>query len=118
MRADASQLERVFSNLIENALRFSPSAEPVRISGGVGGGKVTVRVVDRGPGVPAFERNAIFEPFHSGRRDGREGVGLGLAISKGFVEANGGELRLQADAADGTAFAVSFPLVEQPASVG
>jgi two-component system sensor histidine kinase KdpD len=118
VRADASQLERVFSNLIENALRFSPSAQPVRISGGVGGGKVTVRVVDLGPGVPASERSAIFEPFHSGRRDGREGVGLGLAISKGFVEANGGELRLQADAADGTAFAVSFPLVEQPATVG
>ena len=118
VRADASQLERVFSNLIENALRFSPSAEPVRISGGVGGGKVTVRVVDLGPGVPASERSAIFEPFHSGRRGGREGVGLGLAISKGFVEANGGELRLQADAADGTAFAVSFPLVEQPATVG
>ena len=118
VRADASQLERVFSNLIENALRFSPSADPVRISGGVGGGKVTVRVVDLGPGVPASERSAIFEPFHSGRRDGREGVGLGLAISKGFVEANGGELRLQADAADGTAFAVSFPLVEQPATVG
>src|SRR5207342_199563 len=97
VRADASQLERVFSNLIENALRFSPSDEPVRISGGVGAGKVTVRVVDRGPGVPASERAAIFEPFHSGRRDGREGVGLGLAISKGFVEANGGELRLQAD---------------------
>ena len=117
VRADAAQLERVFSNLIENALRFSPADEPVRISGGVGAGKVTVRVVDRGPGVPASERAAIFEPFHSGRGDPRDGVGLGLAISKGFAEANGGELRLQADAADGTAFAVSFPLVEQPATV-
>ena len=117
VRADASQLERAFANLIENALRFSPSDQPVRVSGGVGAGKVTVRVVDRGPGVPASERAAIFEPFHSGRADGRDGVGLGLAISKGFVEANGGELRLQADSADGTAFAVSFPLVEQPATV-
>jgi two-component system, OmpR family, sensor histidine kinase KdpD len=117
VRADASQLERAFANLIENALRFSPPDQPVRISGGVGAGKVTVRVVDRGPGVPASERSAIFEPFHSARGDGRDGVGLGLAISKGFVEANGGELRLQADSADGTAFAVSFPLVEQPATV-
>jgi two-component system, OmpR family, sensor histidine kinase KdpD len=116
VRADASQLERVFSNLIENALRFSPSDQPVRISGGVGAGKVTVRVVDRGPGVPAPQRDAIFEPFNSG--DGRDGAGLGLAICKGFVEANGGELRLQADSADGTAFAVSFPFVEQPATVG
>jgi two-component system sensor histidine kinase KdpD len=117
VRADASQLERAFANLIENALRFSPSDQPVRVSGGIGAGKVTIRVVDRGPGVPASERTAIFEPFHSGRGESKDGVGLGLAISKGFVEANGGELRLQADSADGTAFAVSFPLVEQPATV-
>jgi two-component system sensor histidine kinase KdpD len=116
VRADAAQLERVFSNLIENALRFSPQGQPVRISGGVGAGRVTVRVVDRGPGVPVSQRNEIFKPFHTG--DEREGAGLGLAISKGFVEANGGEIRLQADSPDGTAFAVSFPLVEQPATVG
>ncbi len=116
VRADASQLERVFSNLIENALRYSPPDQPVRISGGVGAGKVTVRVVDRGPGVPVSQRTAIFSAFHTG--DEREGAGLGLAICKGFVEANGGELRLQPDAADGTSFAVSFPLVEQPATVG
>ncbi len=115
VRADASQLERVFSNLIENALRFSPPGEPVRVSGGAGAGKVTIRVVDRGPGVPVSQRNEIFKAFHTG--DEREGAGLGLAICKGFVEANGGELRLQADSADGTAFAVSFPLVEQPATV-
>jgi two-component system sensor histidine kinase KdpD len=76
---------------------------------------VTVRVVDRGPGVPVSQRNEIFKAFHTG--DEREGAGLGLAISRGFVEANGGELRLQADSADGTAFAVSFPLVDQPATV-
>ena len=116
MRADASQLERVFSNLIENALRYSPPGQPVRVSGGVGAGKVVVRVVDRGPGVPVSQRDAIFKPFNTGEE--REGAGLGLAISKGFVEANGGELRLQADSPDGTAFAVSFPLVEQPATVG
>ena len=116
VRADASQLERVFANLIENALRYSPPGQPVRISGGVGAGKVVVRVIDRGPGVPVAQRDAIFKPFNTG--DEREGAGLGLAISKGFVEANGGELRLQADSPDGTAFAVSFPLVEQPATVG
>ena len=108
----------MFSNLIENALRFSPADEPVRISGGVGAGKVTVRVVDRGPGIPRLAAGGDLRalPQRTARR--RDGVGLGLAISKGFVEANGGELRLQADAADGTAFAVSFPLVEQPATVG
>src|SRR5262249_41388442 len=113
VRADAAQLERVFSNLIENALRFSPPDQPVRITGGTGGGKVTIRVVDRGPGVPVSQRDAIFKAFHTG--NDRDGAGLGL--SKGFVEANGGELRLQPDAADGTAFAVSFPIAEQPATV-
>jgi two-component system, OmpR family, sensor histidine kinase KdpD len=116
VRADASQLERVFANLIENALRYSPPEQPVRISGGVGAGKVVVRVIDRGPGVPVGQRDTIFKAFNTG--DQREGAGLGLAISRGFVEANGGELRLQADSPDGTAFAVSFPLVEQPAAVG
>jgi two-component system, OmpR family, sensor histidine kinase KdpD len=116
VRADAAQLERVFANLIENALRYSPPDQSVRVSGGVGAGKVVVRVIDRGPGVPVAQRDAIFRPFNTG--DEREGAGLGLAISRGFVEANGGELRLQADSPDGTAFAVSFPLVEQPATVG
>src|SRR5262249_48505232 len=116
IRADASQLERVFSNLIENGSRYAPPEQPVRISGGIGAGKVMVRVIDRGPGVPVGQRDAIFKPFNTGEE--REGAGLGLAISKGFVEANGGELRLQADSRDGTAFAVSFPLVEQPATVG
>ena len=116
VRVDAAQLERVFANLIENALRYSPPERPVRISGGAGAGKVVVRVIDRGPGVPVAQRDAIFQAFNTG--DEREGAGLGLAISKGFVEANGGELRLQADSPDGTAFAVSFPLVDQPATVG
>jgi K+-sensing histidine kinase KdpD len=68
-----------------------------------------------GAGGASVSAEPIFKPFHTG--DQREGAGR-AAICKGFVEANGGELRLQADSADGTAFAVSFPLVEQPATVG
>ena len=52
VQADAAQLERVFANLIENAIRYSPPDQPVRISGGAGGGKVVVRVTDRGAGIP------------------------------------------------------------------
>jgi two-component system, OmpR family, sensor histidine kinase KdpD len=116
VRADSSQLERVFTNLIENAVKFSPPRSPVRISGGAGAGKVTIRITDQGPGVPPSKRSQIFEPFFRGTRSGG-GTGLGLAICRGFVEANGGELRLQADAADGTSFTASFPLVRQPAAV-
>jgi two-component system sensor histidine kinase KdpD len=116
VKADSAQLERVFTNLIENAARFSPPHASVRISGGAGAGKVTVRVTDQGPGVPPSDRGEIFEPFFRGRRAGA-GTGLGLAIVRGFVEANGGEIHLHADAPDGTSFAVSFPLVNQPAPV-
>jgi two-component system, OmpR family, sensor histidine kinase KdpD len=116
VEADAKQLERVFSNLLDNAIRVSAAGEPVRVTGGVGGGRVTVRVIDRGPGIPAGQRQRVFEPFFRGRQTGG-GSGLGLAISRGFVEANGGQILLQTGTEEGTAFAVSFPLVPQPATV-
>jgi two-component system, OmpR family, sensor histidine kinase KdpD len=116
VQADAAQLERVFSNLIENAIRFSPPDQPVRISGGSGGGRVIVRVTDQGKGIPTARQAEVFEPFVGGR-DGHTGSGLGLAISRGLVEANGGTIRLQSTPGLGTSFAVSFPLLAQPAAV-
>ena len=118
VRADASQLERVFSNLIENAVKFSPPRSPVRITAGIGSGRVTVRVIDRGRGVPQEQRPHVFEPFFRGRGNTGSGSGLGLAIARGFVEANGGHIVLQSDADRGTSFAVSFPVVPQPEAVG
>ncbi len=114
VKADPAQLERVFSNLIENAIRYSPEDEPVRISGGSGGGKVIVRVTDRGDGIPPRRQAEIFEPFVTGD-GGHGGSGLGLAICRGLVEANGGAIRLQSGTMDGTSFALSFPLEPQPA---
>jgi two-component system sensor histidine kinase KdpD len=121
VRADDAQMERVLANLLDNAARYTPAGRPVRVTGGVGGGHVTVRVIDEGPGVPLGQRSAVFEPFYRRRGDrgaaeGRTGAGLGLAICKGFVEANGGRILLAPDAASGgTAVAVSLPLVAQPA---
>ena len=112
VRADPAQLERVFANLLENAVRFSPPDVPVRVTAAVAGAAVTVTVTDRGRGVAASHRNHVFEPFY--RAGGSGGSGLGLAICRGFVEANGGRIRLLA-AEEGAAFAVSLPLVEQPA---
>ncbi len=117
IRADAAQLERVFTNLLENAVRFSPSGSPVTVTGGVAGERVIVRITDQGPGIPPSQRPRVFEPFFRGRELGQQGAGLGLAICRGFVEANGGQLQLQADSGRGTAFAVSFPLVPQPQAV-
>jgi two-component system sensor histidine kinase KdpD len=120
VRADAAQLERVFSNLVENAVKFSPPGMPVKITAGASGGRVTVRVIDRGRGIPMKDRPHVFEPFFRGRASGGGsggGSGLGLAICRGFVEANGGQIVLQTGLAEETAFAVSFPLVRQPEAV-
>jgi two-component system sensor histidine kinase KdpD len=114
VRADASQLERVFSNLLENAIKFSPEESPVRVSGGAGAGRVTIRVTDQGRGIPTQYRTQVFEPFFRGRGGPGSGSGLGLAICRGFVEANGGRILLQAGADGGTSFAVSFPIAPQP----
>jgi two-component system sensor histidine kinase KdpD len=114
VRADAAQLERVFSNLIENAVKFSPPDRPVRITAGVGTGRVTVRVIDHGRGIPSADRARVFEPFYRVRGTTGPGTGLGLAICRGFVEANGGQILLQTGAGQGTSFAVSLPLAPQP----
>lgn len=113
VRADAAQLERVFTNLIDNAAKFSPSGKPVEVRGISANGRVTIRVVDHGRGVPAAQQTQIFKPFVRGR-DAQPGSGLGLAICRGFVEANGGRIALQSRGKEGSAFAVSFPAVNQP----
>ena len=114
VHADAAQLERVFANLIENAVKYSPPGEQVQVTGGAGPAWVTVRVVDHGPGISREHRRRIFEPFFRGRRGAASGAGLGLTICRGFVEANGGHIVVQSNVGMGTSFAVSFPRVPTP----
>jgi two-component system sensor histidine kinase KdpD len=112
--ADAAQLERVFANLIENALRYS-DGQPVRVSVRRVRSRVVVRVSDRGPGIPDGEQERIFEPFYRGNATlagprQTAGSGLGLAIAKGFVEANGGTIAVESLPGQGTSLVVSFPV--------
>jgi two-component system sensor histidine kinase KdpD len=95
IQTDAGLLERVVANLVANALRFSPAAEPVEIVGRAEGYEaVFLSVIDHGPGVPEIARERIFEPFQRlGDRSSGAGVGLGLAVARGFTEAMGGTLR-------------------------
>src|SRR5205823_3499512 len=111
VRVDTVQVERVFFNLIENAIKFSPPDAPVTVSGGSSPVGVTVRVSDRGRGISSGDGRHVFEPFYRGR-GGQSGSGLGLAICRGFVEANNGRITLQSRKGEGTAFAVTFPLPE------
>jgi two-component system sensor histidine kinase KdpD len=93
--ADRGLLERALANVIANAIRYSPPGLPARVTAGVVDAVVDVRVVDRGPGVPPSERDRLFTPFQRFGDSGDEGVGLGLAVAKGFVEAMGGEIEME-----------------------
>ncbi|HEX3802832.1 MAG TPA: ATP-binding protein [Solirubrobacteraceae bacterium] len=115
--ADAAQLERVFANLIENALLYSDGL-PVRVSARQVGSRVVIRVTDRGPGIPDSEQERVFEPFYRGAsttRNSVHGSGLGLAIAKGFVEANGGTIAVESLPGQGTSLVVAFPADERVA---
>jgi two-component system sensor histidine kinase KdpD len=110
IRADSAQLERVFVNLLTNAARYSGD-QPVSVRAREVSGRLVIRVVDRGPGIPERERERIFEAFYRGpQTDSHSGAGLGLAIVKGFVEANGGQVSVESLPGQGTAFVVEFPL--------
>jgi two-component system sensor histidine kinase KdpD len=91
--ADRGLLERALANVIANAVRYSPPGAPARVTAGAVDGLVDVRIEDRGPGVARAERERLFTPFQRLGDSGQsEGVGLGLAVAKGFVEAMGGEI--------------------------
>jgi two-component system sensor histidine kinase KdpD len=96
--ADPALLERAVANLVDNALTWSPPGASLRVEAGQCGNRVDFRVVDRGPGIPQGQRDAVFLPFQrlgDGGGASKDGVGLGLAVAKGFVEAMGGELTLE-----------------------
>jgi two-component system sensor histidine kinase KdpD len=109
IRADATQLRRAFANLIENALRYG-AGHPVSVRARVSGGRILMRVVDQGPGISAAEQERIFIPFYRGPRPTGGGAGLGLAIVRGFVEANGGHVHVESLPGQGTSFVVALPL--------
>jgi two-component system sensor histidine kinase KdpD len=116
---DPHQIQRAIVNLLENALKYSPPREPVRVQGARGHDEVLLRVIDHGPGVPVADRERIFQPFDRGGRTGDSpGVGLGLAIARGFAEANGGRVSVESRAGQGATFVLVVPeaaAVEVPA---
>jgi two-component system, OmpR family, sensor histidine kinase KdpD len=90
--ADAGLLERVLANLVDNALRYAPDSM-VRVNAGQVGARVLINVVDEGPGVAKGAAEQMFEPFQRlGDTDNSSGLGLGLSVAKGFVEAMGGTI--------------------------
>jgi two-component system sensor histidine kinase KdpD len=112
--ADRTLLEQVLVNLLDNAAKYSPASEPLRIEAHAAGSEIVLAVSDRGIGILADEADKVFDLFYRARqRDtAATGQGLGLPICRGFVEAMGGRIRaLSRQDGDGTRMEVTLPVV-------
>ncbi|MFG2843402.1 ATP-binding protein [Kitasatospora sp. NPDC048296] len=120
IRADGGLLERSLANLVENAVKYSPDGVRVLVKADAleqpgGPGRVELRIVDRGPGVPEDAKEKIFAPFQRyGDAPRGAGVGLGLAVARGFVEAMDGTVTAEDTPGGGLTMVVSLLAVERP----
>ena len=109
VHTDAALLERAIANVIDNAIAWSPLDRPVRVEAASFGGAAELRVIDRGPGIPVDQREHVFRPFQRlGDQHTSTGVGLGLAVARGFVDALGGELTIDDTPGGGTTMLFTF----------
>ncbi len=113
VRADPARLERIVVNLLSNALRYSPPAERVEIGVERAGHRVTISVLDHGPGIAEQDRAYLFEQYYRGSASaGIEGLGLGLHSTQLLVRAHRGRIRADATPGGGATFRVELPAAE------
>lgn len=108
--ADPILLEQALSNVLENALRYSPADGAVALTATRDGDRAQIRIVDEGPGVPAADLPRIFEKFYRAANASRSGTGLGLSIARGLVEGMGGTLDAENQPAPGAGLIVTLRL--------
>ena len=111
IEADELALERAFSNLVHNAVKFTPANGRVTIRSAQKDGQIVVQVQDSGCGISPEDLPSIFQPYRRGEtRQAREGTGLGLCITKTLVEAHGGRITVDSTPGRGTCFSISLPI--------
>jgi len=122
VRADATLAEQVIGNVVANAVTHTPHDTRVLVDASVAPESVALRVTDDGPGIASDGLSYIFEKFAKGREaqasgaDGSQGIGLGLAIAKGIMEAHGGEIKAESPTnGRGARFIMTFPRESAPA---
>jgi two-component system sensor histidine kinase KdpD len=112
---DATLIERVLYNLIENACKYTPPGTVITVTAEASQGNLVVSVSDTGPGIPKGQEQSIFEKFTRGTRESSTpGVGLGLAISRAIIEAHHGRIDAQNGANGGARFTFTLPLGTPP----
>jgi two-component system sensor histidine kinase KdpD len=111
IHVDPALLERAIANVIDNALSFAPPEQPVRVEAACVADRLVLRVIDRGPGIEPADRERVFQPFQRfGDAGARTGVGLGLAVARGFTEAVGGDIHVDDTPGGGATIVFSFPI--------
>lgn len=111
---DRVMVRQALINLVDNAIKFSPSGGRIRIRVEEASGEAIVDVIDSGAGIEPSARERIFDRFYRGTDSGTQGAGLGLSIAKGAVEATGGRLTLAMSGADGSTFRIALPRAARP----
>jgi two-component system sensor histidine kinase KdpD len=110
--ADPGLLERAVANVVANALAWSPPARPVQVTAGRHGDRVELRVIDHGPGIPTRDRDRLFLPFQRLGDASGSGVGLGLAVAHGFLDAMHGQITPDDTPGGGLTMRISLPIAD------
>jgi two-component system sensor histidine kinase KdpD len=112
---DSQLIERVFANLLENAVKYTPFGTAIEISAKAAQKELLITIEDKGHGIPVGEEKRIFEKFHRVANEGNQGgAGLGLAICRAIVEAHGGRIWADNSSHGGAIFHFTLPLTEPP----
>lgn len=114
VRADEFRLSQVMGNLLGNAIKFTPERGTVTFSARRDGSNVLFEVSDTGPGIPPEQLSHLFEQFWQARKNDKRGVGLGLTIAKGIVDAHGGRIWVESTPGAGTTFSFVIPAGDRP----
>ncbi len=115
VQIDGALIEQVLVNLLENSIKYTPEGTTIELAARVGEGEVVVEVADRGPGLSEADVDRVFEKFYRGAHAGdRGGVGLGLSICRGIVEAHGGRIWAGNRNEGGATFHFTIPMGASP----
>jgi signal transduction histidine kinase len=110
VRADSARVLQVLSNLVGNAVKFTPAGGTITLSAARSDGRVVCSVTDTGPGIPPAQIPRLFGKFWQAKRGDGRGVGLGLAIARGIVEAHGGTIDVRSEVGQGSVFSFNLPV--------